>query len=298
MKYNININQVKCQEFWLNFSQWAVMDLLLSISTRATGKEINWEIYYRLTTGKLIEELPVISDKKNTFTVIIGVLIERWLLGRFMQGNLTYYKLTESWKSFHKGHEKNHTTSWKKSWLGDEKNHDNNNTIYNNTYNINNNMSEISETNTKIQKQKPDKVADVDKKPAFKNKWERFEEFWKLFPHARPWKKKDSIDFYRRNEYTEDEIIYEANLLLLRVKYWLQDPKYIPWCHYRTRDFIKTNEVMLQKIIKQIVYAHMKKPVKIREDAELLDKVFTKEVVSVYVKEYNKEFNWVKIDLK
>jgi len=129
------------------------------------------------------------------------------------------------------------------------------------------------------------KSADVDKKPAFKNQWERFEEFWKIFPHARPWKKKDSLDFYRRNDYTESEIIYEANLLVLKVKYWLQDSKYIPWCHYRIRDFIKTHEVTLQQTIKQIMYMHMKNPKKVREDAQLLFDTFWKELFDKYVKE-------------
>ncbi len=146
MKFNWNINYIKCLEFWLNLSQWAVMDMMMNLSTWAEWKEINWEIYYYLSASKLVEELPLISDKKNTFLVILKVLKEKWLIDSILDSNKSRYKVTQKWKSFlfevFQGVEKNQDKSWKKSRLGVEKNQDNNNTSYNNTrINKNNNIS-------------------------------------------------------------------------------------------------------------------------------------------------------------
>lgn len=146
MKFNWNINYIKCLEYGLNLSQWAVMDMMMNLSTWAEWREINWEIYYYLSASKLVEELPLISDKKNTFLVILKVLKEKWLIDSILDLNKSRYKVTQKWKSFlfevFQGVEKNQDKSWKKSRLGVEKNQDNNNTSYNNTrINKNNNIS-------------------------------------------------------------------------------------------------------------------------------------------------------------
>jgi DNA-binding PadR family transcriptional regulator len=137
MKFNWNINYIKCLEYGLNLSQWAVMDMMMNLSSWAEWKEINWEIYYYLSASKLVEELPLISDKKNTFLVILKVLKEKWLIDSILDSNKSRYKVTQKWKSFlfevFQGVEKNQDKSWKKSRLGVEINQDNNNTSYNNT---------------------------------------------------------------------------------------------------------------------------------------------------------------------
>lgn len=165
------------------------------------------------------------------------------------------------------------------------------NTTENTTYNKKDNMSKNSSTHTQSV------IADENKKTMFTNKWERFDEFWKTFPHPRTAKKKDALDFYRRSDYTEDEILFESKLLELKIKYWLQDIKYVKGCALWTRDLVKTPSVILEKIIKEIVYAHMKNPKKIREDVELLISVFWQEKIMQYNKEYNKEFNSITFNL-
>jgi len=170
MKYNWNINYIKCLEFWLNLSQWAVMDLLTHLSTWAEWKEIDWEIYYYLSTAKMIEELPIISEKKNTFRVLLKKIKEKELIKSQFLLNKSRYRLTKKWKSFVSkifdekytnqsdeknqvrvwkksllGCEKNHGRVWKKSLLGCEKNHANNTTSNNNTkYNIKINKNNIN----------------------------------------------------------------------------------------------------------------------------------------------------------
>jgi hypothetical protein len=84
----------------------------------------------------------------------------------------------------------------------------------------------------------------------------------------------------------------------LMVKYEIEKANFVRWFNLFLRDFKKTEWTMLQKIIKQIMYVHMKKPIKIREDAQLLLDTFWKESFDRYVKEYNKEFNSITFDFK
>lgn len=125
MQYTWLINYKKCMEHGLNLSQWAVMDSMLKLSSRASWIEVDGEIYYFLSTGKMVEMLPVISEKKNTFVVIIKKLIDLWLLDRIIIGVKSYYKLSALWKLFDRTDEKNHQDPWKKSSVTHEKNHDN-----------------------------------------------------------------------------------------------------------------------------------------------------------------------------
>lgn len=100
MKYNWNINYIKCLEFWLNLSQGAVMDLLTHLSSWAEWKEIDWEIFFYLSTSKMIEELPIISENRGTFLKIIQTLKEKELINHKLYQNRSWYNLTQKWKSF------------------------------------------------------------------------------------------------------------------------------------------------------------------------------------------------------
>lgn len=132
MKYNININQTKCIEFWLNLQQWAIMDIMSQLSTWAEPINTEQWTYYYLSRWKMIDELPIISNKKNTFQVLIKSLKDKWLLDHYHDQSTMkwYYRLSELWKTFILG-EKNHLAWWKISPTLGEKNHHNNITNYN-----------------------------------------------------------------------------------------------------------------------------------------------------------------------
>ena len=134
MKYNININQIKCIEFWLNLQQWWMMDILSHLSTWAEPITTETWIYYYLSRWKLIEELPIISNNKNTFQKIIKSLKDKWLIEHYHNQNEKkwYYRLSNLWKTFTL-EEKNHQAWGKKSSTLEEKNHHYNTTIYNTT---------------------------------------------------------------------------------------------------------------------------------------------------------------------
>lgn len=135
MKYNININQIKCIEYWLNLQQWAILDLIGNTGVWAEWKVFEWETYYYLSAWKIIEEYPIISDKKNTILWIIKNLLIKWLIIKIFSNNKSWYKLTKQWKSFFTSVEKNQEGYWKKSIPSVEKNQYNNITSNNITIN-------------------------------------------------------------------------------------------------------------------------------------------------------------------
>lgn len=116
-----------------------------------------------------------------------------------------------------------------------------------------------------------------------------FEDFWRLYPHARKWNKKLSREYYKKSESTSDEIINEIKYMNWCIRYWLIDWKYISACERRIRDFVPTNAHIKEQNIKKIVYALMRD--KNPEVAKQITNDFGKEIVDRYVKDYNKEFN-------
>lgn len=152
MKYIININQIKCIEYWLNLQQWAILDLIWYSSVWAEEKNINWKIYYYLSAWKILDEYPIISKNKNTILKIIKIILQKWLIEREILNNKSYYKLTQKWKEFFIGVEKNQEGCGKKSTLGVEKNQH-----YNITSNNITNNKIIKEKNIKKEKIKKEK---------------------------------------------------------------------------------------------------------------------------------------------
>lgn len=153
MKYNWNINYIKCMEYWLTLSQWAVMDIIWHISLWATiTKENNWIIYYYLSAWKLVEELPIISNKKNTFLVILKELKNKELIQSIFEDNKSFYSLTQKGKSFFISVEWNQEEVLNEIKGGLEWNQDNNNTTYNTTSdnNIILDKSNIIEQSSKV----------------------------------------------------------------------------------------------------------------------------------------------------
>lgn len=88
-------------EYWLNMSQWAVMDYIWILWSWANIMEIDWENYFYLSNWKLVEELSIISDKKDTFSKIIKTLSEKWLIKtKLIDFSKNYVILTGDWLSF------------------------------------------------------------------------------------------------------------------------------------------------------------------------------------------------------
>lgn len=79
-----------------------------------------------------------------------------------------------------------------------------------------------------------------------------FEIFWKEFPHARPWKKKECLNYF--NKLDTNQVMLETKHLKWKIKAGIQDAQYIPACQRRLRDFVPTSDEIktrdLEKIMK------------------------------------------------
>ena len=183
MKYWIHINQVKCIEYWLNLQQWALMDLIWNTPTWATAEIIWSEVYYYLSAGKIVEEYPMISTKKDTFLRIVKKILEKELVDKVIKNNKPYYKLTEKGREFFQGVEKNpdldrkkiQTKVGKKSTPGKEKNPDYNNTNHTNTSNTNTNNKKLDPSLDFInKKEKIKNIFELADNPEIKSKYFEF----------------------------------------------------------------------------------------------------------------------------
>jgi len=147
MKYSIYINQTKMIKRELSLSEACVMNILTQLSTWCDEEVIDWEVYYYLSAGKLVDELPGISESKWTFYNILNKLKEKWIVKHKNHKNKGYYKLTEKgkkWDVVSQNNETKNEGSHKKMSKVSQNNEtgltkwwDNNNTNYNN---INNNI--------------------------------------------------------------------------------------------------------------------------------------------------------------
>lgn len=85
---------------------------------------------------------------------------------------------------------------------------------------------------------------------------ELFEKFWKVFPHARKWKKWDSLKYFLKQD--PYQVLKQVAILNWRIESWIQDKKYIPACERWIRDFTPIWDTILKQDIKQIVKRHLK----------------------------------------
>lgn len=97
MRYNIYINQIKAMEWGLSHSEAMVFDIMSSLSSWASPEIIDWEVYYYLSTGKMLEQLPIIGDNKRSFNNIIKKLKDKELLVHITHKNKSYYRLSDKW---------------------------------------------------------------------------------------------------------------------------------------------------------------------------------------------------------
>ncbi len=140
MRFSVYINQVKTIEWGLNTSETILFSFLHDLPTWANGKEFDSGIYYWVSKSKIIEELPMLTNKPNTVSNYLKSLIKKGLIERKIHANKAYIKVTAKGKgwndteSFNPKVLKNfNTKSGNISTLGVEKFQHNKNTSDNST---------------------------------------------------------------------------------------------------------------------------------------------------------------------
>lgn len=133
-------------------------------------------------------------------------------------------------------------------------------------YNINtlvykeNTNTSSTDTNT----QSNTKDVDVKKKTPKKKRTthsytKEFEEFWKIYPHARKSKKSDAKKFFKDQD--SAEVLKEATLLRYKIEFGIEDSRYLPACERWIRDFVPSADVVVIDNLKKIMKLVAEMPV-------------------------------------
>lgn len=122
MQYLVSINQTKALEWGLNAQQAMLFAFLHQVPTWADSREIDGVVWFNIGKGKVIEELPLLTDKPDTVYRLMKQLRTAGLICMTSCDNKTYIRLTEKAKGWNRaqGSEKNPTS--KVSAKGSEKN--------------------------------------------------------------------------------------------------------------------------------------------------------------------------------
>ena len=97
MRFNVNINQVRADEWGLNLQQAFLFAFLYELPSWALSKKNDaGELYYFASHSKISEELPILGMKKDTIyrnvkALINAGLVSRWVVG----GKQDYYAITD-----------------------------------------------------------------------------------------------------------------------------------------------------------------------------------------------------------
>lgn len=114
------------------------------------------------------------------------------------------------------------------------------------------------------------------------NKETAFELFRKEYPHARKWKKKDSMMYFSKQN--PQEVMKQVSILKWKIKAWLQNPQYIPACERWIRDFTVLSDDVIKQDLKAICKWHLNCGWDIKQRATELKQTFGDEQINEIVK--------------
>lgn len=101
MKYYINVNQKFAVEHGLNTSEAIVFAWLYELPSWAKSVLIDNKEYYFASENKAAEEMPLISDKKDTFYRLYKSLAKKGLIEMLKIGKATYIAITDLGKGWY-----------------------------------------------------------------------------------------------------------------------------------------------------------------------------------------------------
>ena len=101
MKYNININQKKAVEWGLTSSEAIVFSWIYELASWADKIEYKNKTYYYGSKNKACEELPIISNKRDTMYRLFKSLQGKGLVELITLGKSDYLALTNKGKEWY-----------------------------------------------------------------------------------------------------------------------------------------------------------------------------------------------------
>lgn len=102
MQYTVTINQVKALEWGLNSQQALLFAFVYECPSWANPIKTDTGIYFALSKGKIVEELPLLTDKPDTAYRLLKALAEAGLIDLSSTSSITLIRLTEKAKEWNR----------------------------------------------------------------------------------------------------------------------------------------------------------------------------------------------------
>ena len=109
-----------------------------------------------------------------------------------------------------------------------------------------------------------------------------FDTFWKEFPHARKGKKKESEQYFNKQD--AELVKKQVGILNFKINAWLQDAQFIPACERRIRDFTPISDIVLKQELLKIARWHLNAWGDIKARAKQLKETFGEDAINEAVK--------------
>ncbi len=102
LMYSIQIDQPTGIDWGLNCQQAMVFALIHQLPTWADSAQIEGDTWYHLSKGKLISELPLLTDKPDTAWRYLKQLVGLGVIETMAIGNKTHVRVTEQGKAWNR----------------------------------------------------------------------------------------------------------------------------------------------------------------------------------------------------
>lgn len=121
MQYTVMINQSKACEWGLNAQQAMLFAFVYGVPSWAKPVTKGGEVFYALSKAKIVEELPLLTDKPDTAYRLLRALQDKGLVELSSTNQITLVRLTDAGKTWNQksdGSEKYPSEVGEKSVLG------------------------------------------------------------------------------------------------------------------------------------------------------------------------------------
>lgn len=99
MQFTVLINQTRALEWGLNAQQAMLFAFLYQVPSWATAVVVDDEVYYHIGKSKVIEEMPLLTDKPDTVYRLMRALQDKGVIEMATREGKTLIRLTEKgWK--------------------------------------------------------------------------------------------------------------------------------------------------------------------------------------------------------
>ena len=102
MQYTVTINQAKALEWGLNSQQALLFAFVYEVPSWANSMKTDAGIFYTLSKAKIIEELPLLTDKPDTAYRLLKALSEVGLIELSSTSSVTLIRLTAKGKEWNR----------------------------------------------------------------------------------------------------------------------------------------------------------------------------------------------------